>query len=76
MTSVRLGSELEGRLRKAAEARGESPSEFIRQAVTDRTDATLAFGAAAFDNILGVVRGGGGRARRTGEAFTDVLTER
>jgi hypothetical protein len=44
-------------------------SERARRTLTDRRVAEL-------DDILGAVRSDGGRARQTGEAFTDVLTER
>lgn len=77
MKSFRLDQRLEDRLQRAAAVKGESLSEFIRRAAADRADATLNTEPAAdFDDVLGVVRGGGGRARRTGAAFTDVLTER
>ncbi|CAN5270635.1 MAG: ribbon-helix-helix protein, CopG family [Nocardioidaceae bacterium] len=76
MRSVRLDPDLEDRLLRAAAVRGESPSEFIRRAAADRADATLDADAGDFADVLGVVHGGGGRARRTGEAFTDVVSER
>jgi hypothetical protein len=76
MRSLRLDDVLEERLQRAAAVRGESVSEFIRRAVGERADATLAGRGGDFDDVLGVVRGGGGRARRTGEAFTDLLAER
>lgn len=75
MRSVRLDSELEAKLTRAAAVTGESASEFIRRSVHQRADATLAPSAAAeFADVLGVVHGGGGRARRTGEAFADLLS--
>lgn len=76
MRSLRLDDELEERLQQAAAVRGESLSEFIRRAVDERAEATLSRRAGAFDDVLGVVHGGGGRARRTGEAFRNVLAER
>ncbi|MGL5928641.1 MAG: DUF1778 domain-containing protein [Dermatophilaceae bacterium] len=77
MTSLRLRPDLEARLRQAAEVRGESLSEFIRRAAADRADATLAASLDEdFADVLGVVHGGGGRARRTGEAFAELVTER
>ena len=75
MKSLRIDVELEGRLQRAAAVRGETLSEFIRRAAAERADATLLGGDDAFDDVLGVVHGGGGRARRTGKAFTDVLVE-
>jgi hypothetical protein len=52
-------------------------SEFIRRAVAKRADETVEPDPlAAFADVLGVVHAGGGRARRTGEAFHETLTER
>ncbi len=62
---------------RAAAVRGESLSEFIRRAAAERADATLVDADTAdFDDVVGVVHGGGGRARRTGAAFTEILAER
>lgn len=77
MKSVRIDPRLDGRIRRAATARGETVSEFIRQAAAERADATLADdGTDDFGDVLGVIHGGGGRARRTGEAFTQALRRR
>lgn len=77
MKSLRIDPELEDRLQRAAAVKGESLSEFIRRAAAARADATLAASpSAAFGDVLGVVHGGGGRARRTGAAFTDAVSER
>ena len=67
---------LEARLQRAAGVRGESVSEFIRRAVDERAEATLAGSEDDFDDVIGVVRSEGGQARRTGEAFTDLLAAR
>ncbi|MGH3959739.1 DUF1778 domain-containing protein [Mycobacterium sp.] len=76
MKTLRLSTELEKRLQRAAAVAGESLSEFIRRAATQRADALLN-GATPedFADVLGVVHGGGGRARRTGKAFTDILAD-
>jgi Protein of unknown function (DUF1778) len=75
--SVRLDPQLEARLQQAAAIRGESLSEFICRAAAERADATLsAEPSTDFSDVLGVVRAGGGRARRTGTAFTDGLVKR
>lgn len=75
--SLRLDPELERRLQRAAEVSGESLSEFIRRAAAARADATLAgAGDTDLDDVIGVVHGGGGRARRTGEAFAEVVAQR
>jgi len=74
MRSFRLDSALESRVERAAAARGESVSEFIRQAAAERADATMTLAdPVVFDDVLGVVRGGGGRARKSGVAFTEVI---
>jgi hypothetical protein len=75
MRSLRLDPELDRQVRKAAAIQGESVSEFIRHAAAKRAEETLAeHGRERFADVAGVVRGGGGRARRSGEAFTETLT--
>lgn len=75
MRSIRLDPELDRKVRKAAAARGESVSAFIRNAAAERADETLAVpGRERFRDVAGVVRGGGGRARRTGEAFGEIVS--
>lgn len=77
MKTLRLDSELEERLQRAAAVTGESLSEFIRRAAAARADSILgAAPASDFNDVLGVAHDGGGRARRTGEAFARALTER
>jgi hypothetical protein len=74
MRSLRLDPELDRQVRRAAAIKGESVSEFIRHAAAKRAEETLAgHGRERFSDVAGVVRGGGGRARRSGEAFTDAL---
>jgi ribbon-helix-helix CopG family protein len=74
--SLRLDTRLVERLQKAAAVTGETLSEFIRRAAAARADAVL-FGEADDDwsDVIGAVHGGGGRARRTGEAFADLVVE-
>jgi len=75
--SLRLDPLLEARLQQAAAVKGESLSEFIRRAAAERADATLsAEGQSDFDDVLGAVHGGGGRARQTSAAGTEGLAER
>jgi hypothetical protein len=75
--SLRLDPELERRLEAAAAATGESLSEFIRRAAAVRADAVLnPVGGGKFADVAGAVRGGGGRARRSGAAFEELLAER
>ncbi|GIX48884.1 MAG: hypothetical protein KatS3mg131_3095 [Candidatus Tectimicrobiota bacterium] len=76
-TSVRFDPELEARLRKLAEAEGVSLSELIRRAAARYCDElTAASLARRLADVLGVVHSSGGRARRTGEAFREVLRGR
>ena len=76
MKSLRLDRALLERLQQAAAVTGETLSEFIRRAAAARADAVLT-GEADDDwsDVIGAVHGGGGRARRTGEAFGDLLVE-
>lgn len=61
---------------RAARRRGESVSEFIRNAIADRIDTTDGDDRLAmFADVIGVVHGGGGVARRTGSAFREVLAD-
>ena len=76
MRSLRLDDDLDRQLRRAAAVEGESVSEFIRVAAADRATETLR--ASARDqlaDVIGVVHGRGGRARRSGEAFADALRD-
>jgi len=73
--SIRLDPELDRKVRKAAAVRGESVSAFIRNAAAERAAETLAErGRERFRDVAGAVHGGGGRARRTGEAFVEIVT--
>jgi len=74
MRSLRLDPELDEKLQRAAAITGESVSQFIRRAVADRADETLATRPSdQFADVAGVVHGGGGTARRTGDAFRESL---
>ena len=75
MRSLRLDPELDEKLQRAATARGESVSEFIRRAAADRADATLAERPGrGFDDVAGAIHSEGGRARRSGAAFAEALS--
>jgi hypothetical protein len=77
MRSLRLDSDFEDAIERAAEARGESVSEFLRRAAADRVDATWSEDVEVrFADVLGVIHSRGGRARRTGRAFEDVVVGR
>lgn len=76
MRSVRLDQELDRRLRLAADAVGETVSEFLRRAAAERVDVVMGRGQRVdVTDVLGVVRSDSGCARRTGQAFTDALGE-
>jgi predicted DNA-binding protein len=77
MASVRLGPELEARLRAAARITGKPMSAIIRTAVEehcnallqDRLDYLLA-------DVIGIIHSEGGQAEDTGRAFVEVLQKR
>jgi hypothetical protein len=76
MRSLRLNADLDQKVQRAAAVKGESVSEFIRHAAEERADETLmASPSDAFADVAGAVHGGGGRARRSGEAFTEALAK-
>ena len=76
MRSLRLDPDLDERVRRAAAVKGESVSEFIRHAAAERAEETLsALPSDRFADVAGIIHGGGGRARRTGAAFTEILKE-
>lgn len=78
MRSLRLDPELDERVQRAAAAEGSTVSEFLRAAAADRCDRTLAAESAAeqLGDVIGAVKGGGGRARESGKAFSDLLADR
>ena len=77
MRSVRLDAELDEQVRRAAAAEGTTVSEFIREAVAERTKRTLSNRTQdRLADVIGVVHAGGGRAGRTGRAFTEAVVER
>ncbi|MDA8044107.1 MAG: DUF1778 domain-containing protein [Actinomycetota bacterium] len=76
MRSLRLDPDLDKKVRRAAAAKGESVSEFLRRAAAERAEETLAGDPRErLADVAGVVHGGGGRARRTGAAFSETLAE-
>jgi hypothetical protein len=77
MRSLRLDTELDERVRRAAALEGVSVSEFLRSAAAERAARTLASRAdERLADVIGVVHGGGGRARESGRAFADLLADR
>jgi hypothetical protein len=76
MRSLRLDPDADVKVRRAAAIRGVSVSEFIRRAAVADAEETLAIRPSErFADVAGAIRGGGGRARRTGEAFADALIQ-
>jgi predicted transcriptional regulator len=77
MRSVRLDEDLDERVRRAAAVEGASVSEFIRRAVADRAERALTSDAQErLADVLGAVHAGGGQARDTGAAFTELVNRR
>lgn len=77
MKSARLDPALERRLRRAAGITGKTLSAFVRRAAVERADKVpTADCGDEFGDVLGVIHGGGGRARHSGEAFTEIVAER
>lgn len=78
MRSLRLDPELDEVVRRAATLEGASVSEFLRRAAAERAERTLSQrGSGRLADVVGVGRGGAsGRARETGRAFGDLLSER
>jgi len=74
MASVRLDPELEARVARAAALRGESKSDFIRHALAERVDATLAASPAErVAHLVGAVDLGGEVAGRAREAAAELI---
>jgi len=77
MRSVRLDPELDELVQRAAAQEGASVSEFLGRAAAERARRTLAQRPTdQLTDVIGAVRSRGGQARRTGEAFTDLLSSR
>ena len=77
MRSIRLEPGLDERVQRAAEAEGATVSEFLRRAAAERAERTLSTrNSHRLGDVIGSVRGGGGRARDTGAAFGELLAER
>lgn len=75
--SFRLDPELERALEQAARLRGVPVSALIREAVADRCREVLGRNLRTdLAEVVGVVCSEGGRGRRTGDAFRQILTSR
>ncbi|HSR69377.1 MAG TPA: ribbon-helix-helix protein, CopG family [Acidobacteriota bacterium] len=74
MKSVRLDKSLEAKLQEAARISGQSVSSLIRVAIEERCRDILGQRLAPrLADVTGVIKSGGGRARRSGEAFAEHL---
>jgi predicted transcriptional regulator len=75
--SFRIDPALEQRLCEVARREGTTVSAVVREAITRHCDQVLGADPwAEFADLIGVVHSEGGRARRTGEAFKQLLAER
>ena len=74
MLSLRLDSDLDERVRRAAARERASVSEFVRRALDERSRRTLEE-PDPWEGIIGAVNLGGGVADRTSEAFGELLEE-
>lgn len=75
-TSVRLDRELKARLRAMAESEGVPLSEVLRRAAQHYLNETGGPLRVRLADVIGTVRSGGGRARRTGESFKRLVRRR
>lgn len=77
MRSLRIDSELDARIQRAAELEGSTVSEFIRAAAAERADRALASRPSdRLADVIGVINSGGAVAHDTGKAFSDLITEK
>jgi len=77
MRSVRLDPVLDEQVRRAAQEEGVTVSEFIREAVAERAARTTGgHNRERLSDVIGMVNGSSPQARRTGEAFSELLDAR
>ena len=75
--SFRIDPHLERRLEKVAQREAVPVSAVVRTAIGRHCDEVLGRDArASLDDVIGIVQSNGGRARRTGRAFKDMLAAR
>jgi predicted transcriptional regulator len=75
MTTVRLDADLQARLKEAARAAGVSESEFIRAAIEERSEATLAHGLEGrLTGLIGAIKSKGGRATKAHWRYRQLIT--
>jgi predicted DNA-binding protein len=77
MRSVRLDPALDAQLEEAARLSGEPVSCIIRRAIEAQCREILGERLAPrLADVIGVVRSKGGRASRSGAAFTELLKKK
>jgi len=75
--SVRLGEELEAKMKRAALREGVSESEFIREAIAERADSVLSTNLAdRLAGAIGAVSARGSHARSAHERYRQLLVQR
>jgi Protein of unknown function (DUF1778) len=76
--TVRLDDRLDSLARKAAAVEGATMSEFMRRAIAERAQRTLAGDAReSLADVIGAVHGRGtSRARDSGRGLAELLAER
>jgi predicted transcriptional regulator len=75
--SVRLESDLETRLERAAQMEGVSESEFMRRAIAERVDLRLSDTLEnRLEGILGTINSNRGHAAHAHERYRELLRER
>lgn len=75
--SFRLDPELERRLEEAAHLKGVPESVLIREAVAEKCRDILGDNLRTdLADLIGIIKAGGGRAERAGEAFKEILHSR
>jgi Ribbon-helix-helix protein, copG family len=75
--SVRLDPKLQARLKQAARLSGVTESDFIRAAITERSNAALTNDLEGrLAGLVGAVHSKGGRARQAHERYGDILKAR
>jgi len=70
-----LDPELDRLVKRAAAQEGSSVSEFLRLAAAERAHRTLEV-RDQLDEVIGAVHTNGGVARRSGAAFSEMLSSR
>ena len=77
MKSVRLDSDLHARLKEAARMAGVTESDFIRAAIDERSEATLAAGLEnRLIGLIGAVQTKGGRVTNAHRHYRELLKRR